>query len=190
VQGLAGRGRARRTALAWFFLGALPFLASIVFFKVWLLQTAAPVSFLSWDAVRAQLFDPIRYRRVVLAVAATATAATPAPLAALAWGVLCGRSADAEVRGLGRTGISILTLMLAAFFAVYVVTPHDLGWHVSTTLDRLLTQIAPLTAFTVVLWAAVPGEGRRVTSVSPAARAERPAARRRRGQAAARRRRA
>jgi hypothetical protein len=39
--------------------------------------------------------------------------------------------------------ILILSGTLAAYLCVYVITPHDLTWHLSTSLDRLIQQIYP-----------------------------------------------
>ncbi len=43
--------------------------------------------------------------------------------------------------------IIILTL-LAGYFFIYVVTPNDLGWHLSTSFSRLLHQVLPVFIFT------------------------------------------
>jgi hypothetical protein len=41
------------------------------------------------------------------------------------------------------TAAIVLSAMLASYFAVYVVTPNDLEWHLNTSLDRLLLQVWP-----------------------------------------------
>ena len=66
-----------------------------------------------------------------------------------------------------------LVLMLGGFFVVYLLTPFDLEWHLSTTLSRLLLQLWPSLIFLVfivarpfgvyrmtpVIEGSVPGEG-------------------------------
>jgi hypothetical protein len=37
----------------------------------------------------------------------------------------------------------ILILMLFIYIAVYIMTPHNLQWHLTTSLDRLLLHIYP-----------------------------------------------
>ena len=37
----------------------------------------------------------------------------------------------------------MLLLCLASYMAIYVITPHDLEWHLSTSLDRLIFQLVP-----------------------------------------------
>jgi hypothetical protein len=51
-----------------------------------------------------------------------------------------------------------LALVLAGDFAVYVLTPRDLAWHLESSLERVLLQIWPLALFTV----GVTAPGRRV----------------------------
>jgi hypothetical protein len=49
------------------------------------------------------------------------------------------RSREAVV---GRSA-AVITIMLAAYTAVYVQTPLDLRWHLQTSVDRLLLQLLP-----------------------------------------------
>lgn len=39
--------------------------------------------------------------------------------------------------------VLVLSGTLASYLCVYIVTPHDLTWHLSTSLDRLIQQIYP-----------------------------------------------
>ncbi len=41
--------------------------------------------------------------------------------------------------------------MLASYYLVYVTTPFDISWHVSTSVDRLLVQLWPALVLTVFL---------------------------------------
>jgi len=45
----------------------------------------------------------------------------------------------------------VLGLMLASYYVVYVTTPFDITWHVSTSIDRLLVQLWPALVLTVFL---------------------------------------
>jgi hypothetical protein len=58
--------------------------------------------------------------------------------------------------------------MLGGYFGVYVLTPKDLGWHLGTSLDRLLPQLWPLALFPSFLAAASPEEGLAGKSAPPA----------------------
>jgi hypothetical protein len=142
-------GRAKRLALLWFCLGAVPFLTFNAMLRLRLLESAPPVTFLRWEAVRAQLFAPARCWEVMRTVGQQWTASGILPIVVL-YAALCGLSPDRELRSGGRSGMVVLALMLVAYFEVYVITPHDLTWHVSTTLSRLMIQIAPLAVFSVL----------------------------------------
>jgi hypothetical protein len=142
---------ARWRSLAWFSIAGAPFLLFNAILRLWLLESAAPITFLRVEAVRAQLFDPAHYWQVIVTVAGQRTPATVILLSIIVWAAMLGLVADRELRRLGRTGLSALVLLLAAFFLVYVVTPHNLAWHVSTTLSRLMIQITPLAIFAVLL---------------------------------------
>ncbi|HLI49981.1 MAG TPA: hypothetical protein VKV18_15025 [Chthonomonas sp.] len=40
---------------------------------------------------------------------------------------------------------ALVALLLLAFDSgVYLITPHNLHWHIATSMDRLLLQVAPL----------------------------------------------
>lgn len=43
--------------------------------------------------------------------------------------------------------IIILLLMLSGYFMVYIITPHDLNWHLNTSLERLFLQLLPSVIF-------------------------------------------
>ncbi len=45
------------------------------------------------------------------------------------------------------TSLITLGLMLSGFFIFYIITPKDLHWHLSTSLDRLLLQLWPSALF-------------------------------------------
>jgi hypothetical protein len=47
------------------------------------------------------------------------------------------------------TALSILATMVAGYYSVYSITPHDLQYHLDSSLDRLMTQLWP--SFLLVL---------------------------------------
>ncbi len=135
----AGR---RLRPLAILVAGASPLLLLLGWFKT----SLAPPSDLAQPlgVVLAHVFDGSRWlelvaglsRRVVyfqawgLWLAAFAIAA--------AWSAR--RTTSPRTRVLGR----LLGLVAAGELLVYLVTPHDLGWHLRTSLDRLVLQAWPL----------------------------------------------
>jgi len=45
----------------------------------------------------------------------------------------------------------IVILLLAAYFLVYLLTPYDLNWHLSTSLSRILQHVFPALIYLLVL---------------------------------------
>ena len=58
-----------------------------------------------------------------------------------------GRRRDAASFGVG----AVLLLVAAAYTAVYVLTPHDLVWHLRTSIDRLHLHLYPALLVLVAL---------------------------------------
>jgi hypothetical protein len=65
-------------------------------------------------------------------------------------GVLPGVALFVAMRGLATplnpgvmAGLTIVALVILAYGGVYVVTPHDIGWHMGTSLDRVLLHVFP-----------------------------------------------
>jgi len=42
---------------------------------------------------------------------------------------------------------AIILLQLLGYCAIYVITPHDLEWHIGTSLSRLVLQLYPAGIF-------------------------------------------
>lgn len=54
-------------------------------------------------------------------------------------------------------GFGTCGLMLLGYYAVYLLTPHDLAWHLGSSVDRLLVHVLP--AATVTFFLATGGPG-------------------------------
>ncbi len=54
--------------------------------------------------------------------------------------------------------ITVAMAAIAGYFLVYLVTPHELDWHLRTSLHRLFAQLWPAAVFTMVLLIRLPGE--------------------------------
>ena len=48
-------------------------------------------------------------------------------------------------------GACVLGVMIVAYYAVYVLTPYDLEWHLRTSAVRLLAQLWPAMVWSTVL---------------------------------------
>lgn len=53
---------------------------------------------------------------------------------------------------------AIIGIQLAAYFGTYLITPQDLPWHLSTSLDRLYIHVFPLALCWFFLWLRSPEE--------------------------------
>ena len=49
------------------------------------------------------------------------------------------------------TGWAVIVLTLAGYFFVFIITPHDLKWHLLTALNRLFLQLWPTAIFLVFM---------------------------------------
>jgi hypothetical protein len=72
-----------------------------------------------------------------------------------------------------RPAAALLALMTIGYFFVYVTTPHDLAWHLRTSLDRLVLQLLPGIVF-VAIAALTPEE---YPAIAPASTESAPAIR-------------
>lgn len=72
--------------------------------------------------------------------------------------ILLGRARVPRLRSGVLLCLFVLGLMLLGYAMVYLVSPHDLTWHLKTSLRRLLMQIWPTAIFTFFLFTATPEE--------------------------------
>ena len=129
---------------AWFVAGGLPTLLLVWWFKSSFAVENDLFVNSTLQGVIGRATDVDRYVRIASRMAAEPFLfgkwnALPAALAAC---VLLLRG-NGRPSGAGLLGVW-LGLVLAGFFAVYVLTPHDLDWHLTTSLDRLYVQVWPL----------------------------------------------
>ena len=88
----------------------------------------------------------------------------PATLLLVAFCFVSGKE-DRRAGQVGvRTSILALALTLAGYFAVFLITPYDLYWHLRFSLTRLLLQLWPATLFLFFL--AVQGPSKSTSGIS------------------------
>jgi hypothetical protein len=63
--------------------------------------------------------------------------------------------AETSVPGLWIIGVMIV-IQLLGYFAIYLITPYDLVWHVNTSAARLYSHIFPLALLWLFNWTAFP----------------------------------
>lgn len=147
----------------WLLTGALPPLLAVIYFKAGLAPSGDLFSGQSVQQIIQRLTDSQRYTEIIKAFFLTAITFTqgvvnirsgisfnPAVIGVIplaAYMALTGLIADRRERSAALNALAMPLIMLAGFFAVYLVTPHDLRWHLFTSLNRLFMQVWPCLIF-------------------------------------------
>jgi hypothetical protein len=130
--------------------GLAPITAIVIYFKMALAPANDLAANLTGSMIRDYLSDPQRYG-VVLRYFGKGFfdfGKGVLPVMAIYWLLAgCARPPD-ERRGLGCC-LAALVLLFVCDFCVYIITPHDLAWHLKTSADRLLLQLLPSAMFVV-----------------------------------------
>lgn len=154
--------RAAHDALA-FLAGLLPLLAVVVGFKWFVGSTSSNylvASAISGDALE-YLADPGRY--VVVAGSFFTNFyrlggwLVSLPLVLVAYLLVVGPVPGARLRRGLVFGSVCVVLLLAGYFAVYMLTPRGLAWHLQVTLYRLVLHVWPGMLFLFFVAARAPG---------------------------------
>ncbi|HWA97675.1 MAG TPA: hypothetical protein VG713_04260 [Pirellulales bacterium] len=93
----------------------------------------------------AKLFDPARLTTILGAAFQQGWVALKAMgIAVLAGGLLLGRHSNSSTqRGAIVAATTMLGVIAAGYCGVYMITPHDLTWHLRTSMDRLILHLYP-----------------------------------------------
>lgn len=136
-------------------LGALPMLAAVVWFKLFM---APSNSVLTSENITDRLVDPSRYLTILLAFVTEALNVFNwgAALLALALLPILGIAVQPRLRLQVTTGVIAIGLMLAGYFMIYVITPFELKMHLATSLNRLFMQLMPIAVVLLFLGAKLP----------------------------------
>jgi hypothetical protein len=144
----SARTAALRRAILPFVLGVAPLLLYGIIFKRTLAPPSDLAAGLSFSSMAAKLSDSGRYATIgsvyALKVLTFGRGIIPA---LLLYSLFVGIDWSA-----GQRRIRIVTLlstlgMLAGYTVIYLLTPHDLRWHVTSSVDRLIVQVWPSLLF-------------------------------------------
>jgi hypothetical protein len=140
--------------------GALPLIAVILIQKAFLAGKNDIVSNQDWNASLTRISDPSRYWYITQALFVYAfriakPIAVVLPLSILLLGPAKNRPRGTLVLPAAST---VISLMLAGYFMVYILTPNDLHWHLATSADRLLLHLCPSCILILFLYLATPEE--------------------------------
>jgi hypothetical protein len=70
--------------------------------------------------------------------------------------ILMGVRTQGQDRPALLTAATVLIFMLTGYFGIYLITPHDLHWHLLTSLNRLFIQLWPGAIFLCFMVARTP----------------------------------
>jgi len=134
-------------------LGVAPFLLLIT----WCKHSVAPGDlFSSPDAMIHKILSPTRYWVILQWYAKEffrfGNWVVPTTVLLVALGFFIPSSGIRRQETALRSSIITLALTLAGYFAIYVITPNDLYWHLRFSLNRLFLQVWPSTIFLFFLF--------------------------------------
>ena len=164
----ARSGDGRREAgrrIGEFVVAAAPFLVAIFVLRSMAIQSdliAGQSAAAAWQRITS--LD--RYGEIVR-YGATLVVTMPDVIGAI------GLAAYVGLRGLARDlrpamrVVGTLALTTCGYGALYVVTPYELSWHLTTSADRLFVQLWPSAVFAALLLAADEPDRRLETSLAP-----------------------
>jgi hypothetical protein len=142
--------QATRTIAA-FALGAIPILVIVFVFKIFYAGNNDLVSGQSWRQSIGRLLDSTRY--LLICQHAVQQLKTVPGLLAVALAIHCLLVGKIHRQSLRLASVPMLCLafMSMGYFLIYVTTPHDLSWHLETSLDRLMLHLFPAGVFSLFL---------------------------------------
>jgi hypothetical protein len=144
--------RRDRRQLLWAIAGAAPVLIAIAWFKLVLAPASGLVEGQSLSIVLSRLLDLDRHATVLGLMAQHAMRwSGPIAMAIFPIASLVAIWMAVRVGGVVRVMTCVLGLLLVSYYLVYVTTPFDITWHVTTSVDRLLVQLWPALVLTVFM---------------------------------------
>ena len=133
-----------------FLLGAAPVVLLVLLFKIQIAPAPDLLSERSFSAILEQLSDPRRHLLVLTAFQRQMrnVGGWPfsMPVMLLFYLLVVGVSTKLNCNNL-RLLVTTLTSMVIGYYLVYIITPHELAWHLQYSLDRLLLQLWPSMLF-------------------------------------------
>ncbi len=148
----------RNPRIAFFFAGLLPAALLVTHFKYRFAPPNDVFNAASPADILHRLLDPHRHTHVAARFASNIiTFGKGLPFILLAAAFLLGRRPKAEPSPAWLPA-TLAAAMTIAYYIVYVITPHDVDWHISRSATRLLLQIYPLALLAGFLTVKSPAE--------------------------------
>ena len=157
-----GLGRLWIEQLLFFLLGLIPILLILVYFKFKLAPANELVASRDFQSTLKQLLTLSRYTTILAALKKEMLVFggwIVNPIYLLIMYPICvGVRLEVKNRLPTATAIVAISLVSSGYFFVYVTTPHDLNWHLESSLNRLLLQLWPTFVFIYFMIARTPEE--------------------------------
>ena len=141
-----------------FIAGVTPVLLILFYFKVHFAPSNDLFAGQGFQPVIGRLMDLSRYLQIAKAFLIFASQTIPVALLLIIYPFYMGVHLEKNSRKTVISFMMVLILMCTGYFAIYVISPHDLEWHLRTSLPRLLMQLWPSIIFTYFLMVNTPEE--------------------------------
>ena len=137
--------------------GFAPFVLIVLFLKLALAEPNPLLASQQTQTTFEKLTDLSRHQTIYMAFAENIKDFGGADKVASTWIILIAflalvgvKVARMELPSIAATALTLL-LVVAGYWVVYLTTPFELGWHLGTTLGRLLLQLWPSFVFMLFL---------------------------------------
>ncbi len=131
-----------------FAAGLFPTILVVFYFKTQIAPANDLISGQGLDVIVSRLVDPSRH--LIIAKAFLKELYSFGKLRILIF-PLCllffGVSPESKFNVNIRSGLLMVVLMLSGYYCIYLITPYDLVWHLSSSLQRLYVQLLPSAIF-------------------------------------------
>jgi hypothetical protein len=144
--------------LVYFIFGSMPVLTVILYFKIYLAPSSEIISGGFVNEIAEKLIEPVRYAQILKTFLLNILFAYPQILLLLLYLFYLGVNNDNKRNMSFAISLLVLVLMLFGYYSVYLITPYDLDWHLTFSVQRLFLQLWPSFLFVFFMIVRTPEE--------------------------------
>jgi hypothetical protein len=133
--------------LLWFGTGAVPFLSILIFLKFGIAPANDLISTQGIGTVLKKLLDIHRHFLILGKIPGVFKQAIPISLLLLPYSFFIRSDIVKQERSITVKMLWILAVMVVGYYSAYLISPHDLVWHLDTSINRLALQLWPSILF-------------------------------------------
>jgi hypothetical protein len=127
-----------------FFAGLLPIAVVVAAFKLHYAPSSLLLTSIEPGTISERLLDPEHWLRVAGLFVRVLTAFEGGwPFVLLAVLVVSGFAIEVGMKRSVVAGVLALLVLCSSYFAIFLITPYEVDWHIDVALERLLTQVWP-----------------------------------------------